>query len=63
MKKIKNLNILDNLETQEKVEWTKLNIISSGRFSLWEKAFIYIKKRPFLGYGSMSDRHKLMKKA
>ena len=33
------------------------NIISSGRFSLWEKAFIYIKKRPFLGYGSMSDRH------
>lgn len=33
-----------------------LDVISSGRLKLWTDSFEYIKKRPFLGYGSMSDR-------
>ena len=33
------------------------NVISSGRFNLWQKALVFVKKRPFSGYGSMSDRH------
>ena len=33
------------------------HIILSGRAKLWMKAFDFIKIRPFLGYGSMSDRH------
>ena len=30
--------------------------IFSGRISLWKESIKYIKSRPFLGYGSMSDR-------
>lgn len=37
------------------------HIILSGRAELWLKAFDFIKHRPFLGYGSMSDRHLLNK--
>ena len=33
------------------------NVISSGRFDLWQKALVFVKQRPFIGYGSMSDRH------
>ena len=28
----------------------------SGRIGLWKTAIDFIKDRPFLGYGSMSDR-------
>lgn len=38
------------------------HIILSGRGELWLKAFDFIKVRPFLGYGSMSDRHILNEK-
>ena len=34
-----------------------LDVISSGRFNLWQKTLVYVKQRPFIGYGSMSDRH------
>ena len=33
------------------------HIIMSGRVELWNKAIDFIKDRPFLGYGSMSDRN------
>ncbi len=33
-----------------------LYIVLSGRVDLWIQSWEYIKKRPFLGYGSMSDR-------
>lgn len=33
------------------------HIIMSGRVELWNKAIDFIKARPFLGYGSMSDRN------
>ena len=57
-KKIKNLNILDNLETQEKVEWTKFKILFHLADLAYGKKLLFIlKKDLFLGYGSMSDRH------
>tara|TARA_B100001996_G_scaffold312152_1_gene254234 strand:- start:361 stop:1044 length:684 start_codon:yes stop_codon:yes gene_type:complete len=36
--------------------------IFSGRVVLWKKSLEYIKLRPFMGYGSMSDRHIINKK-
>ena len=36
--------------------------IFSGRIDIWRNSLEYIKKRPFLGYGSMSDRMLLNKK-
>ena len=38
------------------------HMIFSGRLSLWIKSFNYIYQRPFIGYGSMSDRIILNKK-
>ena len=32
------------------------HLIMSGRIGLWNTAIDFIKDRPFLGYGSMSDR-------
>lgn len=33
-----------------------IDAFSSGRLKLWIDSFEYIKKRPFLGYGAISDR-------
>ncbi len=38
------------------------HLIMSGRIGLWNTAIDFIKDRPFLGYGSMSDRDIINKK-
>ncbi len=55
-KSVKHFRSFDDKNFKSKSEYIQ-NVISSGRINIWKKTIIFIKKRPFLGYGSMSDRH------
>ena len=53
-KPIKHLRTFGD-STKEGLDFI-LDVIFSGRLKLWTDSLEYVKKRPILGYGSMSDR-------
>ena len=55
-RKVRHFRSFNDTAHETRMDLIK-NIISSGRFDLWQKALVYVKQRPFIGYGSMSDRH------